>query len=200
MKRPKLVHPRLTTHPLTGAPIVPVGYRRDGRPIMPILGGAPDDPPPDDSPPADPPPDDQLGDGGKKALDAERRAKRAAEKRAGELEARLKEIEDRDKSEADKLAERAEKAERRAQDLELRTLRLEVAAEKGLTASQAKRLVGTTREELEADATELLEDFKSTKTPKPDPTQGSGDKPPTSRLEEGRAEARKRFGTPAGQH
>lgn len=28
-------------HPLTGARLHPVGYRRDGRPIMPILGGAP---------------------------------------------------------------------------------------------------------------------------------------------------------------
>lgn len=28
-------------HPLTGARLRPAGYRRDGRPIMPILGGAP---------------------------------------------------------------------------------------------------------------------------------------------------------------
>lgn len=33
-------------HPHTGMPLRPVGYRRDGRPIMPILGGAPDDVPP----------------------------------------------------------------------------------------------------------------------------------------------------------
>lgn len=30
-------------HPHTGAPIGPVGFRRDGRPIMPVLGGAPED-------------------------------------------------------------------------------------------------------------------------------------------------------------
>jgi hypothetical protein len=41
----------------------------------------------------------ELGDAGKKALDAERREKRAAEKRAADLEARLKEFEDRDKTE-----------------------------------------------------------------------------------------------------
>ena len=35
-------------HPHTGLPLIPVGFRRDGRPIMPILGGAPDD----DAPPA----------------------------------------------------------------------------------------------------------------------------------------------------
>lgn len=38
-------------------------------------------------------------------------------------------------------------------------VRLEVATEKGLTPKQAKRLQGTTKEELEADADELLEDL-----------------------------------------
>jgi hypothetical protein len=103
---------------------------------------------------------DNLGDAGKKALDAERREKRAAEKRANDLEARLREFEDRDKTEAQKLADRADAAEKRALDLETRALRLEVAAEKGLTPAQAKRLVGVTREELEADAEELVATFK----------------------------------------
>jgi len=40
-------------------------------------------------------------------------------------------------------------------------LRLEVASEQGLTSAQAKRLVGTTRDELEADAKELLDTFKA---------------------------------------
>lgn len=30
-------------HPKTGLPLLPVGFRKDGRPIMPILGAAPDD-------------------------------------------------------------------------------------------------------------------------------------------------------------
>jgi hypothetical protein len=102
---------------------------------------------------------DALGDGGKKALDAERREKRAAERRAADLEAKLKEFEDRDKSEAQKLAERAEAAERRVKEIESHAIRLEVAAEKGLTPAQAKRLVGSTREELLADADELLTSF-----------------------------------------
>ena len=46
-------------HPLTGALIVPLGYRKDGRAIWPIMGGddtvPPADPPPSDQPPADPP-------------------------------------------------------------------------------------------------------------------------------------------------
>jgi hypothetical protein len=32
----------LLTHPLTGSPIAPVGYRKDGRAIWPILGGSED--------------------------------------------------------------------------------------------------------------------------------------------------------------
>lgn len=104
----------------------------------------------------------ELGDAGKKALDAERREKRAAEKRAAELEARLKEFEDRDKTEIERLSERAEAAEKAAAALELRAVRLEVAAEQGLSPAQAKRLVGETREELEADAKELLATFQPT--------------------------------------
>lgn len=89
-------------------------------------------------------------------------ALRKANKEAETLRLKLQEFEDRDKSEAQKLADRAEAAERRASELEVKALRLEVAAEKGLTPAQAKRLVGTTREELEADADELLETFKPT--------------------------------------
>src|SRR5690242_15401642 len=76
-------------------------------------------------------------------------ALRKANKEAETLRLKLQEFEDRDKTEAQKLAERAEAAERRATELETRALRLEVAAEKGLTPAQAKRLVGSTREELE---------------------------------------------------
>lgn len=107
---------------------------------------------------------DDLGDAGKKALDTERREKRAAERRAAELEARLKEFEDRDKTESTRAIERAEAAEKAAAAAEARALRLEVASEKGLTSAQAKRLVGESREELEADADELLETFKPAST------------------------------------
>jgi hypothetical protein len=90
-----------------------------------------------------------------KAREQEQRAKANAD-----AANRLKEFEDRDKTEAQKLAERAEAAERRVAEIEAHAIRLEVAAEKGLTPAQAKRLVGSTRAELEADADELLETFK----------------------------------------
>ncbi len=127
-----------------------------------------DDPNPTPAPPETDPktelakaaPDDALGDAGKKALDAERKNAREAAKERDALAARLKEFEDRDKTESQKLADRADAAEKRATELETRALRLEVASEKGLTTAQAKRLVGVTREELEADAAELLETFQ----------------------------------------
>lgn len=86
-------------------------------------------------------------------------ALRKANKEAETLRLKLKELEDRDKSDTDKLQDRVTVAEKRAEEAEARALRLEVAAEKGLTLTQAKRLVGSTKDELEADADELLESF-----------------------------------------
>lgn len=76
---------------------------------------------------------------------------------------KLAEIEDANKSELEKLSERAAAAEARAAQIELAATRNEIALEKGLTPSQAKRLVGATREELSADADELLADLKVSK-------------------------------------
>lgn len=47
-------------------------------------------------------------------------------------------------------------------------LRLEVALDKGLTRVQAKRLLGSTKEEIEKDADELLESFKPASEPNDD--------------------------------
>jgi hypothetical protein len=72
------------------------------------------------------------------------------------------------KTELEKAAERAAQAERERDELRLAHARAEVALAKGLTPTQAKRLVGTTKDELEADADELLADLGSTKA-KADP-------------------------------
>ena len=61
------------------------------------------------------------------------------------------------------LEDRVAEIERQAKESEERAMRAEVANAKGLTATQAKRLVGTTREELEADADELLKDIGAQK-------------------------------------
>lgn len=130
-----------------------------------------DDPPAKDDPPGntDPKPDpdrDALGEPGKKALDAERKARRDAEQRAKDLEAKVKEFEDRDKTEQQKLAEELEAAKATGSQANDQLLRLEVALDKapeGMPVSEvrkfAKRLTGASREDLEADAEELFELF-----------------------------------------
>jgi hypothetical protein len=76
------------------------------------------------------------------------------------------------------LEERVAQIERQAQENEVRALRAEVANVKGLTPSQAKRLVGSTREELEADADELIADIGAQKKPAPQaPREGKTPKP-----------------------
>lgn len=114
------------------------------------------------------------------AANLRKRAKEA-EDRLAELEAKLAEIDNADKSEVEKLSAKLVDAERKAQEAEQRALRAEVAASKGLTAAQAKRLVGSSLEELEADADELLASFK--------PQEGEQDPPvspkPTEQLRGG---------------
>lgn len=73
---------------------------------------------------------------------------------------RLAEFENANKSEIEKAEARAAAAEKKATEIELTALRASVALEKGLTPSQAKRLVGASREEFESDADELLADLK----------------------------------------
>lgn len=138
-----------------------------------------DDDTPDGDPPEEPTPDD-LGDPGKKALTAERKARRDAERELQKVQDRLAEIEDADKTETQRLTDRLNEAEARAAKAEGDALRLTVAQAKGLTPAQAKRLVGTTREELEGDADEILEAFPTggatpppDKAPRPDLKGGS---------------------------
>lgn len=99
---------------------------------------------------------------------------------------RLKELEDANKSEIERAQEAARAAEQRAVEAEQRALRLEVAAEKGLTPAQAKRLQGTTREEFEADADELVATFRPREDAQDDADRGSGlRRTPQERLRNG---------------
>jgi hypothetical protein len=128
--------------------------------------------------------DDFKSDGSKERVLAD--LKKARDERAA-LAARLKEYEDRDKSEGEKLTDKLTAAEQRAVAAEQRAMRLEVAASKGLTPAQAKRLVGDTKEELEADADEILEAFP-TKAGSPPPSNkpspsGRGGTDPTEQVE-----------------
>ncbi len=186
----------LPTHPRTG--LTALGLRRDGvTPIWPVMGGDGTTEPPPSTPPAPAPPattppatppapadDEPLGEAGKKALEEERKARKAADAELAKYRKAEQERADADKSEAEKRAA----AEERANQAELRATRLEVAAEKGLTPAQAKRLVGSTKEELLADADQILIDFPGAPTtpatppvPKPDLSQGSKGTPPLAR-------------------
>lgn len=117
-----------------------------------------------------------LGANGLKALEAERAANKASKKQIAELQAKLKEYEDANKTEAEKTAERLTALEKDNAASRSRAERLEVALDKGLPKALAARLQGSTREELEADADELLKLVGEQKpaSPKPDPSQGHG--------------------------
>ena len=97
-----------------------------------------------------------------------KRALQKANKEAETLRLKLKDFEDRDKTDSQKIQEERDALKIERDSLTLQSLRRDVAEEKGLTPAQARRLVGASREEMEADADDLLETF-----PKAKPTFGS---------------------------
>lgn len=81
-----------------------------------------------------------------------------------DLKTKVDEFTRKDETEVERLRrEVQERDEKLAQgandDTSVEVLRLQVALEKGLTMRQAKRLVGKTKEELEADADDILDTF-----------------------------------------
>lgn len=105
--------------------------------------------------------DDGDDDDEPKGLSAEEAARlqkalKQANKEAEQRRLKLKEIEDRDKSESEKLTERTRELESNLTTAQATALRYEIALDKGIPKSIATRLQGSTREEMEADADELL--------------------------------------------
>lgn len=83
---------------------------------------------------------------------------------------KAKELEDASKSDIERAAAEAQQHLVRADKAEQELLRLRVALRKGLTETQAKRLVGTSEDELEADADDLMASFSPKKAdPEPEP-------------------------------
>lgn len=143
------------------------------------------DPTLDDTLDGDDKPDNKpdLGDAGKKAIEAMKRERNAAKKALADAQAELKKYSDRDKTDTERLTETAEDAKSRAGKAELNLRKLTTAMERapeGATLTQiravAKRLSGDTDEDMEADADELFGLFapapKSTsdETKRPAPT------------------------------
>lgn len=105
-----------------------------------------------------------------------------------ELQTKLESKADPDlKAELDKANAAKAKAEGERDQAVSRADRVEIAAEKGLSPAQAKRLVGTNREELEADADELVKDLgiEPGKTDNDDDDGDEGRISPRSRLNNG---------------
>lgn len=111
----------------------------DGTSVPVVSGGSidlpdpPQDPPPD--PPVDPPPPAELGDAGKKALDDERAARKAAEKAHKEALAELEELRTAQLPDNEKLIKEAADAAR-AEALSEVNSRLFVAELKALTTGK----------------------------------------------------------------
>lgn len=100
---------------------------------------------------------DDLGDSGKRALQAERQARRDAEKQLGDLRTRLQQFEDRDKTELQKAIERAEAAEKGATSMRVANARLMAAAIHNLPPDLIDLLGDGTEEEIDAKAKLLAE-------------------------------------------
>jgi hypothetical protein len=163
--------------PPTGQPASAPGTATPPTPAAgPAKGGA--------TPPASgEPKDEPLGEGGKKALEAEREARKALEKQVAAL-APLQKLAEalgvtpeagQGKTEIEQITERLANHEQELASEREARWRAEVANEKQLTPEQAAELRGATREELAAHADRLLTLFPQTQqsgTPRPDPSQG----------------------------
>lgn len=91
---------------------------------------------------------------------------------------RLAEIEEANKTEAQRAEDTLKQQTERADKAEQALLRHEVAAEKGVPANAVKFLTGSTRDEIEASADDVLTligDAAKPRTPKPNPAQREGD-------------------------
>lgn len=152
-------------------------------------GGQPDEQQGEQNPPEkEPEPrsdSDGLGDAGRKAIAAERKAAREEKRRADEAQAQLDELrrqqmteQERAVAERDDARKQLEEANARLAAFEQERTRNEVAAAKGLSLAQARRLSGTTREEFEADADAFKAELAAVAAPpvpKPDPSAGAVD-------------------------
>lgn len=133
-----------------------------------------------------------LGEGGIKALHAERKARAEAEKRATEMAKRIEEFEAAQRTEAENLAHERDKAlaelesERKARaDAERAVIAREVVAEMGLPVELAGRIQGDDREAMLEDARVFAAIAKANEPSRPAPigAVGNGNNAPLSTSE-----------------
>ncbi|WP_377324742.1 hypothetical protein ACFJIY_07625 [Pimelobacter simplex] len=113
----------------------------------------------------------ELGDGGKKALDAERTARKAAEKATADLQKQLDEINRANETAIEKAQREAKEAQEVAAKATTDALRFRVAAKHGISDDDADLfLTGSDEATLARQAARLVE--RTPTSPLPDPTQG----------------------------
>ena len=124
---------------------------------------------------------ESLGEGGIKALHAERKARAEAEKRATEMAKRIEEFEAAQRTEAENLAHERDKAlaeleaERKARaDAERAVIAREVVAEMGLPVELAGRIQGDDRESMMEDAKVFAAIAKTSEPSRPAPIGAVG--------------------------
>lgn len=114
----------------------------------------------------------ELGDAGKKALDAERAARKAAEKAASDLQAQLDQINQANESAVEKAQREAKEAQEAAVKATAEALRFRVAAKHGISDEDAELfLTGSDAETVERQAAALV--ARTPTGPRPDPSQGA---------------------------
>lgn len=122
-----------------------------------------------------------LGDPGKKAIAAEREARKAAEDAARSLQAQLDEIKKSQMSDLEKAQAQAQEFQKAAETAAAEALRWRIAAKHGISDEDADTfLTGTDEATLTRQAERLsaLNSTASSATPRPDRTQGGSGQPP----------------------
>ena len=131
--------------------------------------------------------DERLGEGGKKALQAEREARAAEKRRADAAEARLKELDDAKLTDQQRLEAERDEYRSKADSAGATLAKYEAAEAAGIPLTWAKRLTGSTSEELLADAKSIKEQITPS-GPKPDPSQGGSGGGRVSSLSDAKSE------------
>lgn len=136
--------------------------------------------PPADPPKTDPPDDGDadLGDAGKKALQREREARKAAEKAKAEADAKIKEYENAQLSERERLEKERDEAKETAATTAQEAALYKAAVVYGLSEEDLELLEGVPADQVDGRAKRLSERLAAgqqngSRAPKPDPSQGS---------------------------
>lgn len=125
-------------------------------------------------------PADGLGEGGKKALEAERKRASEAEKQAKALQAQLDALNDSKLTETERLQKQIEDLSTRYEQAQLAETRNRVAVAEQIPSQLVGYLAGSDEAELIDSAQTLkaaIAEATKPGTPKPDPSQGAQGKP-----------------------